>query len=737
MAGTNAPPNRRRGRVRLQSLGLLAVGLLGSTGVEAQPTPAPPAPTARSDGPTSPLQAAETAFVRAVLDHRAEKAAYDAAAAERDAARWSASEARSRIEAAYAERVSAAEREVSEAQAAFEAAQAMPAVSEPEATAAKALEDARRELSAANGLVRTLEGELSAATRAVAATIARIGELQSRLDELQATISSLSRQDALTAAEVTPEMLRMAQEEDAQLAAILDEFHPAMEAARRTARINIGMHLPTIFRTRARIDGMAPLVFCRAKREHLQAYVRLSTEGIEQFQTLRGDAATIVTVALMSLADESLAKYRTTNCTSPAHVAAATTAMRSTRLADARREADQVEANLVRENRLGDEIEARKAALPGRIAAARQDAARRSADVDAAEVVMRVNAARFQAATAAVRQAREAATETASARLQQVSRARQALLAESAAEIAAIEAAIAPQVEAERAADGRLKEADRVLTAQRGAFGEALAADYVRRHVRVGTRVPPYTWDYSPQLCAEISNTGSLAIVSAGTQLTMRNQVLPPEILQIVAGGNLRIYPEATNEYRERIYGLPPQRTYRAEDYSSGCYTIRREAATSGDGMRALERFGGFARSSSEWRIIPGSFVLALPQTLTRSGPGWRYSSEPAHVVFAAEVARVEVAAIRSAASARPAAALVATAPSAAAAASVPLASLDRQTAAKVQAALNARGFNVGVVDGSPGPRTREALRAWQTSRREPATGDLTPAQLRELAAEP
>jgi predicted nucleic acid-binding Zn-ribbon protein len=321
------------------------MGVLGLSIAHAQPTPSASssASPARSGTAHSQLQAAEAAFARAVLEHRAAKAVFDAAAAERDAARRSASEARSRIEAAYAERVSVAEREVAEAQAVFEAALAMPAVSDPEVAAAKALDDARRELSATNGQVRTLEAELSAVNRAAAATIARIGSLQSRLDELQATIASLSRQDAMTAAEVTPDMLRVAQEEDAQLAAIFDEFHPAMEAARRTARINIGMHLPTIFRTKGRLDGMAALAFCREKREHLLAYVKLSTEGIEQFQTLRGDAANLVAFALMTVADESLTKYRTANCTSAEHVARATTAMRSTRLADARKEAEQVE----------------------------------------------------------------------------------------------------------------------------------------------------------------------------------------------------------------------------------------------------------------------------------------------------------------------------------------------------------------------------------------------------------
>lgn len=738
-------PLRRRGHIL--AFGALAAGALAIPQAEAQTTQpsrasTPTSPRSGSPAP-SPLQQAEAAFARAVVDRHAAKVAADAARAARDTAGRSVSEDRLRIEATYADRVAEAEREVATALAAFEAAQAMPAVSAPEAAATRAQEEARQELSAANNQVRALEGELSAANRASAATIARIGALQSRLDELQALIASLSRQDAITAAEVTPEMLRVAQEEDSQLAAIHDEFHPAMEAARRTARINIGMHLPAIFRARARLDGIAPMAFCGAKRDHLQAYMRFSTEGIEQFQTLRGDAATIISSALISVADDSLAKYRALNCTTAEHIATATTAMRSTRLADARKEAEQVEGNLARENRLADEVEARTAALPARIAAAREAAARRAAELDAADAVMRDNDARFRVATAAVRQARDAAMETASARLQDVSRARQSILAEMASETAAAEARMAPQIEADRAAIERLDEAERVLNARKAQFADALATDYMQRHVRISARSRPYSWDYAPQLCPEISNSGPLAIISAGTQLAMRNHVLPPEVVQIVAGENLRISPRSRNEYRETINGLPPRGTYRAGDYSfgessSGCYELRLAASTSGDGMRALERFGGFARSSSDWRIIPGSVELARPQTLTRSGSSWSYAIEATHVVFASEIARVEQAAMRSSSIARPMAAVSASTPTPTqtAPAAVSLSSLDRQTAAKVQAGLNARGFNVGAIDGSPGPRTREAVRAWQTSRQEAPTGDLTPAQLRELAGD-
>ena len=52
-----------------------------------------------------------------------------------------------------------------------------------------------------------------------------------------------------------------------------------------------------------------------------------------------------------------------------------------------------------------------------------------------------------------------------------------------------------------------------------------------------------------------------------------------------------------------------------------------------------------------------------------------------------------------------------------------------------IQRALNALGFDAGVVDGDFGRRTRKALRAWQASRGYEATGYLTVEQERELVA--
>lgn len=51
----------------------------------------------------------------------------------------------------------------------------------------------------------------------------------------------------------------------------------------------------------------------------------------------------------------------------------------------------------------------------------------------------------------------------------------------------------------------------------------------------------------------------------------------------------------------------------------------------------------------------------------------------------------------------------------------------------KLQLGLKAKGFDPGIIDGKPGRKTGEAIRQYQTSRGEPATGIPTALQLKSL----
>ena len=62
---------------------------------------------------------------------------------------------------------------------------------------------------------------------------------------------------------------------------------------------------------------------------------------------------------------------------------------------------------------------------------------------------------------------------------------------------------------------------------------------------------------------------------------------------------------------------------------------------------------------------------------------------------------------------------------------------LSRQDRMDAQTALRAQGFDPGEPDGRIGTRSRQALRAWQTARRLPADGYLSPDMVSRLRAEP
>jgi murein L,D-transpeptidase YcbB/YkuD len=60
-----------------------------------------------------------------------------------------------------------------------------------------------------------------------------------------------------------------------------------------------------------------------------------------------------------------------------------------------------------------------------------------------------------------------------------------------------------------------------------------------------------------------------------------------------------------------------------------------------------------------------------------------------------------------------------------------------RQDVKAAQQALKEQGFDPGPVDGMIGPRTREALKSFQTSNGLETTGTLNPATAKKLGVEP
>jgi peptidoglycan hydrolase-like protein with peptidoglycan-binding domain len=161
-----------------------------------------------------------------------------------------------------------------------------------------------------------------------------------------------------------------------------------------------------------------------------------------------------------------------------------------------------------------------------------------------------------------------------------------------------------------------------------------------------------------------------------------------------------------------------------------------------------MAALGGASRRAADWRFTVQGVLLARPETLRRSSDDiWSYAVELHHVVFAAEIRRVEEAA--AATPAEPSSSAAAAAAAAAQGGQAPAAlvapvgaadageddasDLDQATTVRVQRALNARNLGAGVPDGVAGPRMRDAIRAYQRSLGEPQTGELTGSQLRRL----
>jgi len=58
---------------------------------------------------------------------------------------------------------------------------------------------------------------------------------------------------------------------------------------------------------------------------------------------------------------------------------------------------------------------------------------------------------------------------------------------------------------------------------------------------------------------------------------------------------------------------------------------------------------------------------------------------------------------------------------------------LDTELIASAQSLLNALGYDAGLADGQPGPRTEAAVRSFQTDRGLPVTGIIDPALIGRL----
>ncbi|MBW8269782.1 peptidoglycan-binding domain-containing protein, partial [Caldovatus aquaticus] len=670
-----------------------------------------------------------------------EDAAVALAAAEERAAA-----ARAPVEARFAVPLATLRAAVAAAQAEHEAAARLPEVPPEQAALLARRAEAQRLLAEGERRLAAAAQARQAGEQARDAAAARARAAQAELARHEEAIAEIARQRAALlapGARVDDAHLRGAREEDRRLLLLEGEFTALFGQARNAVRPLVLQRLPALTRLKEQAEGMPPFLYCTEKRERLEAYFTSAILGLQASVALRGTDASMLSGALVWLGEDALKNFREAQCADPAAVAQALAQNAQERLGAVTLRATALRGTVARETRAAEEAEAARAAAAQAIAAAQAEIRRARAEIEQAGQQLQLRAAEFRAAAEPLAAARQAALEAAGARLEA---ARAELATVEAAHAAALEAEVPPAAPARQAAEdaaARAREAEAAVEAARDALAEALAADYASRFVAVASRPAP-GWPAPGRteaggqaaLCAEIRNAGPLAVRAVEVDLLFRDHSLAaagiPAAEALGAYGNGGVLePVSQTQGREPVIGLAPRARWRTEPGACPVIEIARLAAT--ERGRALAAAAGgadalLARNGAGWRFALRAVRLARPDTLRRTGDAvWSYAVEPHRAVFAAELRQAEEAAL-----APP------PAPEAAAAAPADVVvTLDRATALRVQRALNARAFDAGAADGIVGPRTRDAIRAFQRSLGRPDTGELTREQLDRLLGEP
>ncbi|GGG40987.1 hypothetical protein GCM10010964_30780 [Caldovatus sediminis] len=700
-------------------------------------------------GAASSVAATEeaAAFAEAVRAREAARAAREEAAAALAVAEQRAAAARVPVEARFAVPLATQRAALEAARAEREAAARMPEIPPEQSRLLARRVAAERTIAEAERRLAAAAEVQAAGERARDAAAERARTARTELGRNEEAIAEIARQRAALlapGARIREEHLRAAREEERRLVALEAEFTPVFEQAKRALRPVLLQRLPVLIRLKEQAEGMDRFLYCADKRERLEAYFTSAILGLQATVALRGTDASMLSGALVWLGEDSLNNFREARCSDPASVARALAENAQERLAVVTLRAQALRQVVARETRAAEEAEAQRVRAAEAIAAARADLDRARAEHDGADQALQARAAEFLAIAGPLAAARRDALEAAEARLEA---ARTQLAAVEAAYAAALEAEVpgtAAAQAAAQAAAARAEQAEAAAAAAGDAFAEALAADYAQRFVAIASRPAPGWPRPGPRglpqggpaaLCAEIANTGPLALRAVEVDLQFRGRSLDaagiPVAEALGAYGNRGVFePVSHTQARELVAGLPPRGRWQTE--RGACPVIELARLVEGERGRAFAAAAGGAaglvRNAGQWRYAVRAVRLARPDSLRRTTAEiWAYETEPHRVVFAAELRQVEDAALAPPLAAAPG-------PEVAAAADE-VAELDRPTVMQVQRALNALEFDAGTADGIAGPRTREAIRAYQRSLGQPQTGELTRRQLSRLLA--
>lgn len=193
--------------------------------------------------------------------------------------------------------------------------------------------------------------------------------------------------------------------------------------------------------------------------------------------------------------------------------------------------------------------------------------------------------------------------------------------------------------------------AAQALLRSRSQVAERLVADYARDKIVVTVsfvqKYPSLNMSDS-ELCFSIKNVGTKAITALSAQVTVNGKEITDRFdtlfrIDLSYSNRLTLKQvlsnlETENDYKEVVYGVPPNKTWPVRYRSRMCFST---SADAGDLKRAWESLGNLnSRTSIQMKVVDA--VLADPFSLSesrRSGSKeWRYRQVSAMDLFAAEV---------------------------------------------------------------------------------------------------
>lgn len=681
---------------------------------------------------------AEAAYVNALRSASTLAKDRDAAKAEAEARRREYKEKRTDILNRQKAASSSAEGRLTEASLALEAHRTrLPAVE------AKAKHE--QDLESVRSLLGEREIEAKASQEAFVQAQSQISVLKVEIERAQSRIEAagkeieqergrVERLDAGDAAELDA-LARRAVQEREEVAAILQEFTPAFLAATMTARIAVGIHLPTLYKAKQSIDRVKTN-FCGTYTERARNHIRYAIDGMTRF--LERDE----TMAGVSLAMAKESEPKESDAACDVNLAEVGRDEARQRIAAAQTRISEDKA-AIRPRREALSL-AQSVLAKGTDAVA--EAERPAQEARARVVALEARGEAMKAVWEADLHQQKAEHD---ARRHVLEDAKAAARAEYDAALAPFVAELAALTPAEDA-DSRFNElnekadrADRDAADMRRAFLAAVAKDDIQRQLQLSVTVGQDIIGH-PEMCIKVVNKGDFAVKDVALFLRLNGKPVPPGVTS-----TLQFFPNysaaktgdtpiayryqsvslgfsGTNRYAEQVPYLMPGK-------SSGSACADLSDLFRGESLRALDAAGQGRVSASQFGLAIDDATIADPTKETRSSGTVTYAPiylrERYHDRLQRAADKANDGVISASAKASPAAAPV---PDPEAVKAIP-AVLGRDQAIKVQKALIAAGHLTGKADGAFGGRSVEAVRRWQSVQGFPSTGQLTAPQVEAL----